>query len=261
MRDHVKRWVARAKAVSHEGWLHSYVRYRDRVVGHENRDVLMLVEEGEGTAYYGRDELERARSIGLDFYRDAEAVASYLRASETTRERHAAVCREMARESYQALPRPAVAAIFERYFDHYVACVAYYKISGPEFCEGAEDHLRDGLGSIFDDPDDAMRSLLTEDRSNLATTRERRSWVELLRATRELEPDDPEVNTRLARHREQFGYLGAHGGTPQGWSLEDLRERLDGTRRDGDRAIDALRASLERELSTERRRREMLAPR
>ena len=65
---YIQRWSTHAKAFSLEGWMGSYQKYHNILIGHENQNLLLIADGGNWTFYCDESDLRRSETIGLTFY-------------------------------------------------------------------------------------------------------------------------------------------------------------------------------------------------
>ena len=78
-----------------------------------------------------------------------------------------------------------------------------------------------------------LQVLLSFDHSPLETFKERRSWLKILREVGDLPVTSAGVRDRIRHHTRLFGFLSAHGGTPQGWKQKYFFTRFQRNQQDG----------------------------
>lgn len=240
-----ERWSVSSKLTAFEVWLQSFADYR-HVVGNHNRQILVRSAGGRGCFLTSIDDIEEAGRIGLKFYADADAVRAFRGAADAAGGDYRTLAALLSRLPGER-SNSELAEAFDRLFEANIRCMAYYKVTGDEFTAACETQLQNELSPLGEARDCILLDALSTDGANLDVTSERREWLSLLR--RHL--GQTGANDKdLSAHADRYGYLGAVGGNPAGWSVNYYRARLQRPRG----ALEGELAALEQAEASQRER-------
>ena len=229
--EYVERWRTHSKFLAIEAMMWAIRRYRGTLVGCENTRVVFWNEAGDGAAYFSRQELDTSAEVGLEFLSSRRLVAEHIRMGRDACRDYTALARSIYRGGFEHADGGCIAKTFRRLFELLGDCQAFYRISAPEFSVEAERRVRNELQDQVDDVERVFQVLTASSSGSLGMSRERRDWAKLLQVAASVSAE--KVPLLLQRHAKRYGYLGASGGNPLGWSQQHLAQRLSEDRNGG----------------------------
>lgn len=225
--SYVERWSTHGKFVSHEAWMESYFRYRGKVCGHLNSSVLLFIENGRATYYYDQHDMNESAKTGEMFYLDDQGARDeYEIGGDKACEAYLELCQRIALEGSRCVEQSTLIESLIEYFERHVAVLGYYKLSSEEFCSLVETKIELHLRQLRAYTPEMFQVMTAPDSGDLAVAREREEWLSILRAAQVKGASSSQVSEQIEAHTRKYGFLGAAGGTPQGWSRQFFMDRL-----------------------------------
>jgi len=208
----IEQFRTHSKFFALEAQFSGLAKYLKGILGFEPKLLLFYNKDGDGIAYKSLVDVNTARNFGRHQLKDLEQAQKILNDGLEIGKNYEKKTKEL--WQIPTVEENTLIEYFKEVADLLSKSLVYYELSSKDYTKPLEETINKSLAENgFQDVD--IEGLISFDNSSLATIEERREWLEILKI------DTPGVvEKRIKIHADKFGFLGASGGNPFGWSSD-----------------------------------------